>query len=401
MEPLRLSHLVVQNLRRKPYRAFVIGLCIAVASGSLFFATIVLSGVQTSLEVGQSRLGADLIVVPAGQEVAAQETFITGEATSFKMPADIEQQVADTPGVIATSPQIFIQTLTNASCCIGEFFLVGFDPATDFTISPWLANNLDGAALNDFDMIAGDRILLRAGDSGTFFGTAFTVIGVLEKTGMGIDRTIYIPIPGVRTMIQDSTAKAEQTLEISPDEISIVLVQTKPGENLIDVAEQIELRVEGIKVFTASKLNQSVNRQLQGITGTVVGITSVLWLMSMLTIGLVFSLIVNERKREFGLFRAMGARQSLIFRLVVSEAGLLTGVGGLAGLLFSSLLLISFSRLIQIRLNIPYLAPSLWQIGAIETGILLLSLLTGIVASLQPAYSSSKLEPYNAIRQGE
>jgi putative ABC transport system permease protein len=398
---LNLLNLALQNLRRKPYRSVAIGLCVAVATGSLFIATIVLRGVQTSLTVGRARLGADLIVVPQGYEAPAQEAFITGQPTTFYMPEQIEAQIAAQPGVRQTSAQVFVQTLTNARCCIGEFFLVGFDPETDFTVSPWLVTHLEGASLGPLDIIAGDRILLREGDGATFYGTAFTVAGVLERTGMGIDRTIYVPMQGLRQMIADSAELAEQPLEIDPGEISSVLVSVEQGADILDVAESIEGHLSGVQVFTATQLNQAVARQLRGVMGITFAVTASLWLMSLLMIGLVFSLIINERQRELGLLRAMGARAQIVFRLVIGEAGLLTGLGGLAGLLAAGVLLMSFSRLIQLRLRIPYLVPGVLEIVAIEVGMLLLALLTGALASLQPALASSRMEPYAAIRMGE
>ena len=401
MKEITLYTLALQNLRRKPYRAVVIGLCVAVATGSLFAATIVLRGVQHSLTVGRARLGADLIVVPIGHEVPAQEAFITGQPSTFYMPDDIKEIITALPGVQQTSTQVFIETLSNASCCIGEFFLVGFEPETDFTISPWLATHLDGEALGPFDIIVGDRILLREDETVIFYGTAFNVVGVLEKTGMGIDRTIYVPMEGMRTMIADSSELAEKTLTVAPEEISSILVSVAPNADILDVAERIEANLDNAKVFTAAQLNQAVGNQLQGVLGVTFGVTIAMWLMSLLTIGLVFSLTVNERQRELGILRAMGAQRQAIFRLVMGEAGLLTGLGGLGGLASAAILLAGFSRLIQLRLHIPYLLPNWFEIVGISFLLLVLSLLTGALASLHPALSSSKMEPYAAIRQGE
>ncbi|MFZ5908474.1 MAG: ABC transporter permease [Chloroflexota bacterium] len=401
MKEISLLTLALQNLRRKPYRTVVIWLCVAVATGSLFAATIVLRGVQHSLTVGRARLGADLVIVPAGYEAPAQEAFITGQPSTFYMPEDIQEGIAALPGVQQTSAQVFVETLSNASCCIGEFFLVGFEPETDFTISPWLASHLDGKVLGAFDIIVGDRILLREGEMVIFYGTAFRVVGVLERTGMGIDRTVYVPMEGMRRMIADSGELAEATLTIAPDEISSILVSVAPNADVLDVAERIEATLDGAKVFTASQLNQAVAGQLQGVLGVTFGVTASLWLMSMLMIGLVFSLIVNERQRELGILRAMGARRQVIFRLVMGEAGLLTGLGGLGGLAAAGVLLAGFSRLIQLRLHIPYLLPNWIEIIAASLLLLLLALLTGALASLHPALSSSKMEPYAAIRQGE
>ncbi len=401
MKEINLFTLALQNLQRKPYRTIVIGLCVAVATGSLFASTIVLRGVEHSLAVGRARLGADLVIVPAGYEIPAQEAFITGQPSTFYMPGDIQKNIAALPGVRQTSAQVFVETLSNASCCIGEFFLVGFEPETDFTISPWLATHLDGKTLGPFDIIVGDRILLREGETVIFYGTAFKVVGVLERTGMGIDRTVYVSMEGMRSMIANSGELANETLTVAPDEISSLLVSVAPNADVLDMTETIEANIDGAQVFTASQLNQAVASQLQSVMGVTFGITATLWLMSLLMIGLIFSLIVNERQRELGILRAMGARRQVIFRLVMGEAGLLTGLGGLVGIAAAGVLLAGFSRLIQLRLHIPYLLPNWIEIIGASLLLLLLALFTGALASLHPALSSSKLEPYAAIRQGE
>ncbi len=398
---ITLIDLVLQNIRRKPNRVILIGVCVALATGSLFAITIIMSSVQNALEVGQARLGADLVVVPAGYEISAQESFITGEPSIFYFDRAIEEKVAELEGVAATSAQVYVKTLSNAPCCTGEFFLVGFTPATDFTINPWLATHLDNKAIQPNEIIVGDRILLNPGDSYQFFGSNFSVAGVLEKTGMGIDRTIYIPMPGIRAMIQYSDQRAIKEVTVSPDEISAVMVKVDPNADIIDVAEQIEARIKGVQAFTTSQLNQAVNQQLQGILGIVMGITIALWLMSLAVIGLVFSLVINERQRELGLLRAMGAKRKFIFTLVISEATLLTGISGLAGIISALVLLLGFSRLIQTRLHIPYLMPAYIHVAGIALGLLMMAILAGGLASLLPATNSSNMDIYEAIRQGE
>lgn len=401
MKDLNLFYLALENLRRKPYRAVAMALCVAVATGALFATTLVMRGVQTSLRIGQARLGADLIVIPQGHDVTVQEAFITGQPATFYMDQQVAEQVAALPGVAQISPQVFVQTLTNARCCIGEFFLVSFDPQTDFTIAPWLTSYLADTALGPYNLIVGDRILLGPGDGATFYGTSFIVAGVLEPTGMGMDRTVFVPIEGMRDMIAASPERAEQALEVRPDQISSVLVKLAPDADPIDVAEAIEAHVDGVKAITTSQFKQAVGQQLQGVLSVTLAVTGTLWAMSLLTIGLVFSLIVNERQRELGLLRAMGARKNFVFQLVLGEAGLLTSLGGAGGLLVSQILLVSFGNLLQYRLRIPYLWPTPIETLGLVTLMLLLALVSGALASLQPAWRSSQLEPYQAIRQGE
>ena len=59
---------------------------------------------------------------------------------------------------------------------------------------------------------------------------------------------------------------------------------------------------------------------------------------------LLFSAIVQERYREVGLLRAMGARPNQVMTIILGEAAITTGLGGLAGVAFGAILLLAFAR---------------------------------------------------------
>ena len=399
MQKLTLSYIILQNLKRKPYRSLAVVLFVMIAAASLFATTLLLRGVQNSLEVGVARMGADLIVVPRGEQVSAQEAFIVGQPTTFYMPDHIQQAIAALPGVAQASPQVFVKSLANASCCVGEFFLVSFDPQTDFTIAPWLTTHL-GRAMQSNEIIVGDRILLRSGETAMFFGTPFKVVGTLEPTGMGIDRTVFVPIEGLRQMIEESPARAEEPLNIEPAQISTVLVKVQAGTNPRDIAETIDNRL-GAQAITTSQMIASVGRQMTSLLSIIFVAIAALWLMALLAIGLVFTLIVNERQRELGLLRAMGARSGFVFRLMLGEATLLTGIGGTVGVISSGILVMSFQGLLEQRLKIPFLFPAISEMAALSVSLIVLALLSGALACFQPAFRISRMEPYLAIRLGE
>ena len=364
MQKLTLSYIILQNLKRKPYRSLAVVLFVMIAAASLFATTLLLRGVQNSLEVGVARMGADLIVVPRGEQVSAQEAFIVGQPTTFYMPDHIQQAIAALPGVAQASPQVFVKSLANASCCVGEFFLVSFDPQTDFTIAPWLTTHL-GRAMQSNEIIVGDRILLRSGETAMFFGTPFKVVGTLE-----------------------------------PAQISTVLVKVQAGTNPRDIAETIDNRL-GAQAITTSQMIASVGRQMTSLLSIIFVAIAALWLMALLAIGLVFTLIVNERQRELGLLRAMGARSGFVFRLMLGEATLLTGIGGTVGVISSGILVMSFQGLLEQRLKIPFLFPAISEMAALSVSLIVLALLSGALACFQPAFRISRMEPYLAIRLGE
>jgi putative ABC transport system permease protein len=110
---------------------------------------------------------------------------------------------------------------------------------------------------------------------------------------------------------------------------------------------------------------------------------------------------VNERRREIGLLRAIGATGRFVFKMVVVEALMLTFVGGLLGVIGGGVAMYSFSLLISKSLEVPYLWPTLVQVGRMIGFSLGIAVFTGLVASLIPAFVSSRMEPLHAIRMGE
>jgi putative ABC transport system permease protein len=97
----------------------------------------------------------------------------------------------------------------------------------------------------------------------------------------------------------------------------------------------------------------------------------------------------------------MGAKKRDVFRLIITEAIIISTLGGIAGLICGSALLLAFKDVILHYLKLPYLLPPVTFLIEIIFGAVLFSLLTGLLSSLFPAIVASSMEPYEAIRKGE
>lgn len=400
MKHLGLFYLAAQNLKRKPFRSFVTIAIVALAAGTLFSATLFISSVDRSLEVGMKRLGADILVVPEGSRESSETALITGAPTSFYMNDSVLGKVKAVPGVDQASPQLFIESLMSSQCCTGHLQLVGYDPASDFVIGPWLQQNLN-RPLKRGEVVIGSLILANKGDRIKFYGKHFKVAGVLDATGMGADESVFMRLDDAYQMAAESSQKAAVPLDVKPGQISAVLVKVTPGTTTDQVAQRIRSNIAGTVVITASALSHSVTDRLSGFLRGFFMLDAIVWLMSLLTIAAIFSMTVNERQREIGLIRAMGGSKNFVFRLILTEALILTAIGGGAGVFAGGAGLFIFKAIITSSLGIPYLWPPLWYFGLMIGATLVLAIVTGALASLYPAISSSRLEPYFAIRQGE
>jgi putative ABC transport system permease protein len=102
---------------------------------------------------------------------------------------------------------------------------------------------------------------------------------------------------------------------------------------------------------------------------------------------------VFERTREIGVLRALGWRRTRVLGMIVREAILLGGLGGLAGILLG----IGLGRLL---LMIPLMGAMLEPRYSPELMLraLVLALVLGAIASLYPAWWASRLDPLEALR---
>ncbi|MDP6179124.1 MAG: FtsX-like permease family protein, partial [Desulfatiglandales bacterium] len=125
------------------------------------------------------------------------------------------------------------------------------------------------------------------------------------------------------------------------------------------------------------------------------------WVMSILVVGAIFSMVVNERRREIGLLRAMGFRRGSVFKLIMYESTVLTGLGGILGILAGISLISYLGHFFQKTMKMPYLWPTNDFLGALILICLAAGLASGIFGALFPAARTSRMEPLEAIRTGE
>ncbi len=397
--------LIFNNLKRRPWRNLILAACVAAVVGMQVAAALIDRAGRYGLELGLKRLGADLVAVPRGLDPALERAYMTGEAALFYMDQAIENKIADFEFVDQTSVQLYIKSLAGASCCSAwSVFLIGFEPQTDFTIRPWLMDHPE-RSLGPDDVIAGAGLALEPGAALKFYGHEFKVGGVLAPTGMGLDLSVFIPISTARLMSRESAVKAEQTLDIDDTKISAVMIKLKPeqkgGLPLYRAAYEMEMALPEVTIIQPHDLALKMQHNLAGVLGSLRSAGLAVWPVTALLIGLVFAMAAAEREREIGLLRAMGASRGYVFRMIILEALFVVAAGTSIGLTISLGLLVGFSRMIALSLEVPFHWPGYAELALVMFVSVVLALLTGALAAGYPALRSSRMEPYDAIRRGE
>jgi len=221
----------------------------------------------------------------------------------------------------------------------------------------------------------------------------------MEPTGTGLDQSLFFTFDTAQDVARLSKTLAQQPLVIPADSISAVLIKLAPGANSRDVAVEILKNVPGVTPIESPDLFQSYRTQILSLLRSVLMIMGITWVLSVMMIGLVFSMAAYERRRELGVLRAMGATRSFVFSSLLTEAGFLAILGGGIGVFLVALIIYFFRAFIIKQIGIPFLFPALPSLlGQIGLG-LLIALISVALASLIPAYKISHQDPASAMRE--
>jgi len=392
----------LRNIRRRVFRTIAIIGGTATIISAIFGGTILSKSIEESLEVGAQRLGADMIVVPKGEEVRTRNVLISGEPVSFYMDGSIAERIASIEGIKRLTTQIYVRPLRHQVCCeVQNILIIGYDPATDFTVAPWIQYKLNRDQ-STYDMIVGDRVLFYPGQTVSFYGKDYTISGTLDRTGLGFfDYSAFITKEAVYEMIDISKRKAKEPLNLKRGDVSSILINLETFADLDEVINSIKRLAPETTPIIVREATMKVKRQIMGTLNTSGGMVALLWVMVVFMSSALYSMSVNERKREIGLLRAMGADRGYIFRMVMYESLITSITGGIFGIMTGGSAILLFKNAILTYLNIRYIWIQPRGVLYLILMSIIIATITGIISALYPAIKSSRLEPYNAIRVGE
>jgi len=397
---MKMWRIAIRNIWGDKVKSMAIFCCVFGVAGFFVSMDLINGSAQNSLNVGLERLGADILVLPEGAQSKVESALLMGKPTQVWMSDQYVTRVAQVNGVVKASPQLYLQSLFGAACCaVWEMFIVVYDPATDFTITPWLEENL-GRGLAKGEVIGGTYVFLAEGEKYiTLYGYDLDLKGTLEPTGMGLDQTLFMTLETARDMAKASTTTAVRPLEIPADRISSILVKVSDGANPHAVVDQIENGIPGLVAVESPNLFGAFRKQMLGLLSGFLIISILAWVLSSVVTGLVFSMATHERRREVAVLRALGFTRFYVFRTVWLEAVLLAAAGAILGVLLSALTIFQFRDYIALGLGMPFLFPPFGSFMGMLGLALLLSLVTVSIAVTWPAYRISQQEPAMAMRE--
>jgi len=225
----------------------------------------------------------------------------------------------------------------------------------------------------------------------------FTVVGVLQKQGTSgfsnTDENIYVPL---------FTA---QKLLLGIDYLNFIRVKVNDPQNIAEAVSDIKLTLQHQHSIKDAADDDFTVRDTAQAVDTLTSITNVLkyFLTSIAAISLlvggvgvmnIMLIAVNQRIREIGLRKAVGARNIHIVWQFLIESVSISLLGGVLGIILGALFSYLAALIIRAMGN-NWQFVITWQSVAIATSV---TILIGVIFGLYPARKASKVSPMEALR---
>jgi putative ABC transport system permease protein len=395
-----LISLALQNLGRRKARSLLLIAAVAIGSAVVFTGATLMQSIDRSMAMGFTRMGADMMVVPEGALTNITAALLVVEPTELVLDADAFAKA----GLISVGRVAAQKIVRVEHSGIGSHHdsvdLIGFDPARDFTIQSWLAEKLN-RPLQPGDVILGAGRDAPLGSQLLIFGKPHTVYGRLGRTGVGThERGVFMAFATLEALagaIQGGSPPAV----LAPGKVTGFLVELAPGATALQARFAILSALKGVKVVAGDTTMSGIRQGLAALLDGILALMALMFASTALMVSVLFSAIVTERRGELGLLKAIGARRGQVIGMMVTEAVLATGVGGLIGVVLGVLMMRLFERSLVYyleKVGVPFVWVDTPRTIAFAAGAIVLASIIGPLGVLYPAWRASRRDAYDLVR---
>ena len=409
MTPLENLRIAARALRVNKLRSSLTVLGIVVGVAAVVCMVSVGAGAQVDISEKIRTLGANLLmVIPGAQNSGgARLKFGTQPTLTEDDAAAIRQELAN---VQASAPLLSRPVPLVAGNKNWVALVAGINP--DYLVArEWPVTSGRSFTVGEFESgakvaIVGSVIVQELFDGRPGVGEAFrignvpfTVIGVLDKKGLGAagrsqDDIVFIPLPAAKSRVLGAVRGATR------EALDFILVKVSDGAAVAGVESEIEsllrqrhhIRSDALSDFRIENPADVLTARgaaVRTLGILLIAVASVSLIVGGISIMNIMLVSVTERTREIGLRMAVGARRRDIRRQFLVEALTLALAGGFAG----AALGVAAAIAVAWKAGWPVLI-SPWAI-VLACGF---AGLAGILFGLYPAHRAARLDPIVALR---
>lgn len=398
-----ISFIAIKNFLKRPARSMTLVLLAAVLGLSVFSGTVIVKSLRNGFGSLEKRLGADIMVVPyeATTKADLENIILQGNTGYFYMNSEYLDEISQIEGIGQITAQYYLASV-KAGCCSIPVQIIGYDPDTDFAITPWIKKS-SGADVGYLDVVVGNDLNAFVGDTMSFFGVKVNVVAKLDKTGTSYDTQVFTTKETIQTLIEASLNKQlNQYASInSGNVISCILIDVADGYDVDDVLNNINIHYKKLRAVRTTNMISGISDSLSAISDVAQILTIVIWIFALGIMVVAFVMMTSERKKEFAVIRAMGASRKKLSSIVLMEGVGVSFLGSIIGVILGMLIILPFSDYIESRLSLPFLLPGVLFIIIVAFLSLFLSTFAGALSSSLAAGRISRIDTGTILRSGE
>ncbi len=395
---MKLYQVVLKDILRRKRRVGYAVLGVVIGTMTVVSILTVSAAGQARITGQLEKYGANLSVMPAiktidtnlgdlslgtvnlGDNYIAEDKLpVIRQITDAKIREYIESAPAE--GNIATvAPKLFV----NAEIKGATVVAVGVDPQEQFKVNTWwqvargeFLSNGDQALLGS---ITAESLKLNVGDTLKINNRTLTVIGILADTGAADDYQVFVPLP----TLQEAFDK--QGLVSSVD--IRALCNGCPVEI---IAGAINQSIPGVRAVAVKQIANSEMGMLEKINKFMLALAGVSLVVGGFGVFNTLLTSINERAKDIGIMRAVGAYRSQIIKALIYEAIVLGIAGGLLGYGAGTLLAYAIGPLIFEGTIVSFVALYL----PLSIGV---AMLIALLATLYPAIRATRVKVADSFR---
>ncbi len=352
----------------------IVGISIGVAT--LFALLSISAGIELTLEREIAGLGAHIILLPEGCPHMLIIALMQGVDTMEYIPEEKLSHIKGEDNVKLAVPVV----VGKATVADNLVSIYGTTEEIN-ELKQWDIEEFNGAVVGsdvagDLNLAQGQTIYLRG-----FNELNIKIIKILDETGGRDDTFIFVPLD-----------VAQEIFDLEGS-LSAILVITEDVGRAPETREVLG-RLGNMQAVPPSEVFDTLMSLFAMIKANLLLITGIAIVTGMFTTVNTMMMAAYERKKDIGLFRAIGATKKDIFKLFMFESLFLSVVAGIFGVLMGYVFMNLFpiAGILGIEYS-PYFSPQYVLI------CLIVACGVGTISGIYPAMSAAKTTPINALKE--
>ena len=305
-------YLARRNLLQDKLRFALSVTGVALAVMLILLLNGILSGMYQQISAFYENTAGPIVIIQKGSATGGTSMLPRGTTDAIR-------QVTGVESIVPVLSHYFLLDLHDRKVMV---LLTGYDPTLGG--GPWQL--IEGREPQQNSEVVMDRVLaqrhgISVGDSLSVMGLSFKVVGLSGGTSSIVGNFVFVHKAAVESLLSTS------------DLTSLVFVTPAAGTTPQILLERLITALPSVDVLTKNQVIINLQKAFAQVFAPPLQLmVGIAFLVGTLVVWLVIYTASSEREHEYGVLKAIGARNSLLYRVVIVQALIAAGFGAVLGI---------------------------------------------------------------------